>query len=282
MAFAAFTGNIFVIISNHCRNDNSMSKTTTLVFSNLAVSDFLMSIYLFLIAISDTIYREKYALFTEEWLRNPVCAVASFLMCTSSLMSVVMMLLISIDRYLITSNPLSSADIRHKWIKMMLISGWLLTCTFVGIPIIMGINEGGDLRLYKYSSICSPSNIDQGSFAGWMIAFVMIQLIFWILTAIFYIMLLKAVNKSRKSIRSSAQSRHLAIAVRLSLILMTDLITWLPIYVLLAITLSDGHLNIFLLQFAIILAIPLNSAINPYIYTATGSACFNRLLTFIK
>ena len=279
MAFASFTGNALVIFSNHC-GKNIMNKTTALVFSNLAVSDFLMSIYLIIVAINDNIYRENYALFAEEWLRTTACTIASFLMCTSSLMSVIMMLLISIDRYLITSKPLLSSDLRFKWIKFMLISGWLLTITFVGIPIIMGINRVGDLRLHKYSSICSPSNIENSFYASWMIAFVLIQLIFWVLTAIFYIMLLKAVDKSRRSVRSSAQSRNFAIAIRLSLILITDLITWLPVYGLLAIAISSGELNIFLLQFAIILAIPINSAVNPYIYTATGTVCFNRLLNF--
>ena len=93
-------------------------------------------------------------------------------------------------------------------------------------------------------------------------------------------MLLKAVDKSKRSTRNSAQSRHYAIAIRLSLILITDLLTWLPVYVIVALTLIDGHLNVFILQFAIILAIPINSAINPYIYTATGTACFNRLFDF--
>ena len=103
-----------------------------------------------------------------------------------------------------------------------------------------------------------------------------------ILTAIFYIKLVKAVDKSKRSIRSSAQSRNFAIAIRLSLILITNLIAWLPIYVLSAVSLKDGKLNIFSLQFAIILSIPLNSAINPYIYTTTGTVCFSRLIDFIN
>ena len=285
MAIAAFTGNILVIILNHRKKNNDKVKTTGLVFNNLAISDFLMSIYLFIIAIGDINYRNRYALFAEEWLRSPACAIASFLMCTSSLMSVIMMLLISIDRYLVTSDPvasLSSSDTRYKWIKIVLILGWLITCTFVGIPIAMSIEQTGDLRLYKFSSICSPSNIENYFFASWITLFVVIQLIFWIITAVFYIKLLKTVSKSRRSIRSSAQSQNFTIAIRFSFILITDLIAWLPVYVLFAIALTDGELNIFVLQFAIILAIPLNSAINPYIYTATGTACFNRLITFIN
>ena len=50
MAIAAFTGNILVIVVNHCMKDRQMSKTTGLVFSNLAITDFLMSIYLFIIS----------------------------------------------------------------------------------------------------------------------------------------------------------------------------------------------------------------------------------------
>ena len=281
MAIAAFAGNLLVIMSNHCRNDHNLSKNTSLVFSNLAASDFLMSLYLFIIAIGDINYRNRYAQYAEEWLRSIACASASFLICTSSLMSVIMMLLISIDRYMVTSNPFSTSDIRYKWTKIILISGWLFTGTFVAIPIIMSINQTGDLRLHEFSSICSPSNINNTFFAVWIIVFVGTQVIFWILTAIFYIMLLKAVDKSRRSVQSSAQSRNFAIAIRLSLILITDLITWLPVYVFFASTLIYGELNIFTLQFAIILAIPLNSAINPYIYTATGTVYFNRFLAFI-
>ena len=283
MAIAAFTGNILVLTVNHCSKDQNMTKTTRLIFSNLAASDFLMSIYLFIIAIGDVFYRNRYAQHAEEWLRSPACAMASFLICTSSLMSVIMMLLISIDRYIVTSNPFSSSDVRYKTIKIVLASGWLLTCTFVGTPIIMSIiNKTGDLRLYQFSSICSPSNINNDFFASWMFLFVSVQLLFWILTAVFYLLLLKEVDKSRRSIRSSAQSRNFAIAIRLSLILITDLITWLPVYVLLAMTLINGKLDIFTLQFAIILAMPLNAAINPYIYTTTGTVGFNRLLTFIS
>ena len=282
MAIAAFTGNILVIIMNHCGSEKNMSKVTGLVFSNLAISDFLMSIYLFIIAIGDNYYRDRYALFAEEWLRSPLCAIASFLMCTSSLMSVIMMLFISIDRYLFSSNFLSSLDVRYKWTKIVLISGWLFTCTFVGIPVIMSFNRTADLRLYQFSSICSPSNLENPFFATWIILFVVTQFIFWILTTTFYVLLLKSVNKSSHAIRGSTQSRNFIIAVRFSLILITNLITWLPIYALVILTLNDGKLNIFTLQFAIILAIPLNSAINPYIYTATRTICFSRLLTFVN
>ena len=169
MAIAAFTGNIHVIITNHCRRDNNMSKTTQLVFSNLAASDFLMSLYLFIIAIGDIYYRNRYALYAEEWLRSSVCAIASFLICISSLMSVIMMLLISIYSYIVTCNPLLSSYTRHKWAKIILLLAWSCTCILVGIPIIMST---GDLRLYQFSSICSPINIDHLFFASWIYLFV--------------------------------------------------------------------------------------------------------------
>ncbi|EDV27295.1 uncharacterized protein TRIADDRAFT_21335, partial [Trichoplax adhaerens] len=277
MGIAAFIGNILVIVMHRTSNDQKMTKATELVFSNLALSDFLMSLYLFIIGVADLMYRDRYAQYAEEWLSSPACFIASFLICTSSLMSVIMMLFISIDRYTITANPFASSDGRYKRTKIALILGWLLTCTFVGVPTIMGINQIGDRRLHEFSSICSPSNLNNPFYAGWTFSFVIIQLICWIITLIAYVMLVISVSKTQRSVRSSAQSRNSAIAIRLSLILITDLIAWLPIYIVSAITIIQGRLNVFTLQFAIILAIPLNSAINPYIYTATGTACFNRL-----
>ncbi|RDD38166.1 G-protein coupled receptor GRL101-like protein, partial [Trichoplax sp. H2] len=279
MGIAAFIGNILVIAVHRTNGNQRMSKATELVFSNLALSDFLMSLYLFIIGAADVIYRDRYAQHAEEWLSSPACFIASFLISTSSLMSVIMMLFISIDRYAITANPFASSDERYKRTKIALIVGWLLTCTFVGIPNIMSINQIGDRRLHEFSSICSPSNLSETFFSAWTFTFVIIQLFSWTTTLIVYAMLLVSVRKTQRSVRSSAQSRNFAIAIRLSLILITDLIAWLPVYVISAMAIIQGRLNIFTLQFAVILAIPLNSAINPYIYTATGTACFNRLVT---
>ncbi|EDV27865.1 uncharacterized protein TRIADDRAFT_21318 [Trichoplax adhaerens] len=278
MGITAFVGNILVMFKIRANKDRKTSKATDLVFNSLALSDFLMSIYLFIIAVGDIIYRDRYAQYAEEWLSSPACVIASFLVCTSSLMSVSMMLFIAIDRYSLVVNPFSS-DGRYKRTKTSLLIGWLLTCIFVGVPIIMGINETGDMRLYQFSSICSPSNLDNTFYSGWIAVFVALQIICWISTVIIYLFLLMTVGKSQRSVRSNARSRNYAIAIRISLILITDLVAWLPIYAISVIALINGTINIFVLQFAVILAIPLNSAINPYIYTATGTACFLRLTT---
>ncbi|EDV27297.1 uncharacterized protein TRIADDRAFT_20600, partial [Trichoplax adhaerens] len=277
MALAAFIGNILVIANNRSNKNRKISKATELVFTNLAISDFLMSLYLIIIGIGDFVYRDRYAQYSEEWLRSPACVVASFLICTSSLMSVLMMLFIGIDRYSIASNPFLASDTRYKRTKISLLLGWLLTSIFVGIPISMGIDEPGDRRLYQFSSICTPSNLSNNFYAGWTIAFVVLQLVCWMLTLTLYLKLVATVNKTQRSVRSSAQSRSFAVAIRISLILITDLMAWLPVYVISVMSIIQGTLNVFILQFAVILAIPLNSAINPYIYTATGTACFNRL-----
>ncbi|RDD38172.1 G-protein coupled receptor GRL101-like protein, partial [Trichoplax sp. H2] len=282
MALAAFIGNILVIANNRSNKNRKISKATELVFTNLAISDFLMSLYLIIIGIGDFVYRDRYAQYSEEWLRSPACVVASFLICTSSLMSVLMMLFIGIDRYSIASNPFLASDTRYKRTKISLLLGWLLTSIFVGIPISIGIDEPGDRRLYQFSSICTPSNLSNNFYAGWTIAFVVLQLVCWMLTLTLYLKLVATVNKTQRSVRSSAQSRSFAVAIRISLILITDLMAWLPVYVISVMSIIQGTLNVFILQFAVILAIPLNSAINPYIYTATGTACFNRLTSTNK
>ncbi|EDV25058.1 uncharacterized protein TRIADDRAFT_12560, partial [Trichoplax adhaerens] len=266
MAIAAFIGNILVIVTNRSNKMKKTSKSTELVFNSLALSDFLMSTYLIIIGVNDQIYNDRYAQYAEEWLKSPACIIASFLISTSSMMSVIMMLLISIDRYSITVNPFTASHVRFKRTKIALGLGWSVTCIYVAIPVIMSINQPADLRLYQFSFICSPSNLSHRFYATWTLSFVLIQLISWIITLVIYVLLLREVSKTRRSIRSNAQSRNGTIAIRLSLILVTDLAAWLPIYVISALGIIQGSINVFILQFAVILAIPLNSAINPYIY----------------
>lgn len=284
MAIAAFTGNILVIFINHSGKDHSISKSTRLVFSNLAVADFLMSIYLFIIAFSDISYHDKYAIYVMQWFNSIPCAIATTLVFTSSFMSAFMMLLISVDRYLITSNPFSSSDTRQKWIIIAIISGWLLAFTIVIIPILLKRNSLGIFYYLSGTSNCVLTSYTSSRFGPMpLFLLLLIVFIFWILTAIFYIMLLKSVYKSTHSIRSNVPSRNCAIAMRVSLIFITNLISWLPLYatILLSILYFRG-IDIIMLQFTFMVAFPLNSAINPYIYTATGTICFKRLLNFIN
>lgn len=244
-----------------------------LFITSLATSDLIMSIYMLVIGIADLIYRNDYANNAESWLRNSACTFACFLCCIASLMSVLMMLLISIDRYIYIAFPYSAYRVSPLHAKMLICIAWLFCIIFIGIPVAYSTNADGDSRLYAYTSICMASNFRNYFFRIWIIAYIFITLLCWFITSVLYVHMFIAIRQTAQAASTSPQENEKKIALRLSAIVITDLISWLPYYFYtIQVLIRPTASGILVLQFAIMLALPINSAINPYLYTLTSPA----------
>ncbi|EDV19959.1 uncharacterized protein TRIADDRAFT_32658, partial [Trichoplax adhaerens] len=275
----AFLGNILVIIQNCCIG-NSAKKVHVLLINNLAMSDFLMSIYLFIIAFANSTYssQEQYGLQSENWLRNPLCVISCILVTTSSLVSVFLMLIISADRFIVIVYLLKAKKLSISATRVITCITWLVCFLFALIPALLSINQPGELRLYTYNSICMPSNYENPSYRIWMITYIASTIFAWIITFSLYIAMFISFRKTRKAARKSANKENKVLALRLSIILLTNLISWVPYYAVnnFGFVTSKG-VNVITLQFIGIFALPINSALNPFLYTITSKAVIKRL-----
>ncbi|XP_023931515.1 G-protein coupled receptor GRL101-like [Lingula anatina] len=95
MGILSLVGNLFVFV-NRLRE----YKITPPIFFivNLSVSDFLMGVYLIIIASVDTLYRGEYFVHSEGWTDSVLCKTAGFLTMLSTLMSMLILVLITTDR----------------------------------------------------------------------------------------------------------------------------------------------------------------------------------------
>ncbi|RDD37287.1 G-protein coupled receptor GRL101-like protein, partial [Trichoplax sp. H2] len=280
----AFIGNLLVLRLHWIKRHSSRSKgTSQLLIINLAVSDFLMSIYLLIIAISDQIHVNNYGVRAESWLRSPICALAFFLGSLSSIMSVISILLISVDLYFRCTNPFNyqNRNCRSEKFKVTVIILWLICIIFVAIPAVTSTNVAGNDRIYKYSSICMPSNVEDAFYRSWITIATVCMVCIWLTTCVLYALVLLKVHQSSQSVHKSAQLDR-KLARKLFLILFTDLISWLPYYILIFKVILTGRIDIFTLKFVIILTLPMNSALNPYLYSFTCPASPGRALLSIR
>ena len=81
---------------------------------NLAVSDFLMGIYLLIIAIKDAQWQGEYFKHDFDWRAGSVCQLAGALSMLSSEVSVVMLTLITFDRLVCVVFPFSNARLTSR------------------------------------------------------------------------------------------------------------------------------------------------------------------------
>lgn len=274
----ALIGNIFVIILNCCTKDNNV-KVHILLINNLAISDLIMSIYLFIIASANLIYGNgQYGQKSEEWLRNPLCVISCILVTTSSLVSVFLMVVISIDRFMVIVYMFKVQQLSIFATKVITSIIWVVSFAFALVPGIFSLNKPGYLRLYTYNSMCMPSNYKHYLYRIWMMSYIFITMIAWIITGSLYVTMFISIRNTRKAAGKLIPKDSKLLAIRLSVILLTDLLSWVPYYVVNNFGfVFNGNVDVISLQFVGILALPINSALNPFLYTITSGVVFKIL-----
>ena len=164
----SFIVNIAVVSQTYTAK--SLAVIPNFLIRNLAISDFLMSLYLLIIAVNDLIYSDgRYGIKSEQWLTSPFCILACVLVIISNLTSVLFMVVISIDRYNCIVHPFSTKNLQLRQFKFLTGTIWVTSIIFCFIPIALGIGRSGSERIYRYSSICLPNNYDVLSYKIWML-----------------------------------------------------------------------------------------------------------------
>lgn len=272
----ALFGNCMVLALHYCQNTKKRASIPTFLVTNLAVSDLLMSLYLLIIAIADLIFSGgNYGIESEKWLSHPFCFIACFLATLSSLTSVLVMITICVDRYICIVYPFSTRRMTIRTAKIVIATLWLFSIIFSATPIIFSIGKPGHLRIYKYSSMCMPNNYQNYYQSIWMLSYLSMTIIAWVIMIGLYLRIFMAVQESSKNIRKSSSTDNKTLAIRLALILVSDLATWLPYYYITAAgLLRNGRVDTIALQFIATFLLPINSAINPYLYTLTSIDTF--------
>ena len=150
LGFMAITGNLGVLVWRLTHKTRSQ-KVQWLLITNLAASDFLMGIYMIIIASADNIYGEYFPLHSDHWRFSPACKAAGFLTVVSSEASVFFITFISIDRLLGIEFPFSSFRPGLKrttcWVTIM----WFVAISIGAATSILG---GSIPDFYDMSDLC--------------------------------------------------------------------------------------------------------------------------------
>ena len=141
LGIVAFFGNLFVVIWRTRRKQSGQISSFFIV--NLGISDFLMGVYLLIIAAVDTYYRGDYIVYAESWRASVLCQVAGITAMLSSETSVFMLTAITVDRLINILFPLKMRNIRMKHARLTAVCGWA-ACLALSILPALRIPYFGD------------------------------------------------------------------------------------------------------------------------------------------
>ena len=310
--FCAIFGNTGVIIWRiiHFRKQH---KVQSILLTNLAVSDLLMGIYLLLIASADVYFGYFFPMNSDKWRNGAVCRFASTLSIASSEASVLFVTLISIDRFQGIKFPYTTHKLRTK--STFILAGMIWTLA-AAIGIIPSVFAGVNPNFYDNSHVCIglplvqqvihvEQDYEEWTFEYWsqynppkfqtvhtvegyapglyfsVAIFLGFNLLCFLIIAICYIIIIvTAVRTSKQSGRQVEMSDQLRLTSKVAAIVATDFCCWFPI-IITGILVQTGAISINPSVFAwmVTFILPINSAINPYLYTLTNviSDCVHKI-----
>ncbi|CAG9816697.1 unnamed protein product [Phaedon cochleariae] len=260
-------GNFLVIFSRLlCKDDNPM---LSLVIRNLAVSDFLMGVYLVIIGIKDVKYRNRYNEVVQEWKASWECTITGIVGMLSSEVTVCILVFISVDRFLMITSPLGKRSLQNKKHTMTILCIiWFLGILIAVAPVFRYAND--DDRFYGVTGLCFPLHIGNTYFTGWQYSAVIIfgiNATSLIIIAVVYVTMFVSIWKTRNA--TPLPRKEYDFVVRFFFIVFIYTICWLPIIILKA-TVFFSEISDEFYGWLIVFVLPINSASNPVLYTFTS------------
>ena len=270
---------------------------------NLAVSDILMGVYMLIIAGTDIHYGSAFFWYADYWrLKSTLCKLAGFLALLSSETSIFIITILSIDRFVRLVFPFSNRRFRGNFLYGTLAVTWSL---WIAVSLItVFVNDG---ELYGRSNVCiglplvrryvssdgyftyfGAGNVSRNfqpesaetspTWAFSITIFLGINSICLIIVFVCYLAIFMSVRNSRQSSnRDPDRGEEIKMAVRMGFIVGTDFCCWFPVIVM-GILAQSGVAEIphEVYAYIIVLVMPINSTLNPYIYTINGAKDFIR------
>ena len=296
----ALCGNIFVL-SYYKYVKRDKNPIQTFLLSNLAISDLLMGIYMLFIASADIYFGESFPIQAERWRAGISCKIAGTISIVSSEASVFFLTLISIDRCINIKHPFSDRKLRKKSSTVFASILWFTSLVLGIVPSSLGGNRkyrafydnshvciGLPLALIKtYAITIDKQSIFTGRFwyekklveseylgevSGMYFAsamFLGLNCICFLIILACYVEIVRAVFKSSKRAGiNKDMNEEIRMTLNVSVVVLTDFVCWFPIIIVgILVQIKVVTLPPSVFAWCVTFILPVNSAINPYLYT---------------
>lgn len=268
IGFSALFGNMAVLVWRNLRKEQE-NRIQSILLRNLAMADFLMGLYMIIIASADASFSVYFPMQSEMWRSGAVCKLAGVFATTSSEASVFFITLISIDRFLCIMYPSPSTSFHTTKTWIVVCCTWLFALL---LGIVSSVMSGKYPEFYDHSHLCiglplSLQNINKhgeyaetgnktiyGSFKQTFVdqeitvglttkpaeefqpamyfsigVFLVLNSICLVIIVICYLVIIRIVRQSQKRINKGHMARQVRLTIKVAIIVATDFCSWLPI-----------------------------------------------------
>ncbi|XP_072440363.1 relaxin receptor 1 [Chiloscyllium punctatum] len=264
------SGNIFVICMRfYIRSEN---KLHSLSIMSLCCADCLMGIYLLLIGSYDLRYRGEYNRHAQMWMDSMQCQITGSLAMFSTEVSVLLLSFLTLEKYLCIVYPFSNLKPGKCRTVFILVFIWFVGFVIAFTPLM---NNDFFKNYYGRNGVCFPLHSEHldtyGAQIYSTIIFLGVNLVAFIVIVFSYGSMFYNIHQT--STMATEFSKHIkqevTIAKRFFFIVFTDALCWIPIFILKILSVHKVKIPGTISSWVVIFILPINSALNPILYTLT-------------
>ena len=267
IGFLSLLGNFLCFVARVCLQRGVSSSGFHVFVTNLSMADLLMGVYIAIIGVADELFHGEYLFREYEWTHSVACKVAGFLSLLSCEVSALIIFLITLDRFIVLHFPFSSVRFQRTSAYLACVFTWLIGWLLASIPLLPSVSHW---EFFSQTGICIPLPVTRQDFEGKVYSvtvFIILNFVLFTLIATGQAFIYWSVQKNALQTDSTKTSRDLTVARRLISVAVTDFLCWFPIGLCGLLALADtpipSEVNVGLAVFVL----PLNSALNPFMYT---------------
>ncbi|XP_040835830.1 relaxin receptor 2 isoform X2 [Ochotona curzoniae] len=278
IAFITCFGNLFVIgMRSFIKAENT---THALSIKVLCCADCLMGVYLLFIGFFDMKYRGQYQKYALLWMESVQCRLMGFLAMLSTEVSVLLLTYLTVEKFLVIVFPFSNFRPGRRQTSFILICIWVVGFLIAAIPFW---DEDYFGNFYGKNGVCFPLYYDQteeiGSKGYSLGIFLGVNLLAFLVIVFSYVTMFCSIQKT--AVQTSEVRTHIgqevAVAKRFFFIVFSDAICWIPVFVVKILSLFQVEIPGTITSWIVIFFLPVNSALNPILYTLTTSVFKDKL-----
>nr|XP_051687618.1 relaxin receptor 1 isoform X6 [Oryctolagus cuniculus] len=263
-------GNVFVICMRpYIRSEN---KLHALSIISLCCADCLMGIYLFVIGAFDLKFRGEYNKHARVWMESIHCQLMGSLAILSTEVSVLLLTFLTLEKYICVVYPFRCLRPQKCRTITALLLIWMTGFLVAFTPLS---NKEFFRNFYGTNGVCFPLHSEDAESTGAQIysvtIFLGVNLAAFLIIVFSYGSMFYSVHQSAitaTEIRTQVK-REVALAKRFFFIVFTDALCWIPIFVLKFLSLLQVEIPGTITSWVVIFILPINSALNPILYTLT-------------
>uniref|UniRef100_A0A9J7Z7B2 Relaxin family peptide receptor 2a n=1 Tax=Cyprinus carpio carpio TaxID=630221 RepID=A0A9J7Z7B2_CYPCA len=272
MAFITCFGNLFVIgMRSFIRAENNLHAACIKV---LCFADCLMGVYLFFLGIFDVKFRGEYNRNALIWMDSVECRTIGFLAMLSSEVSVLLITYLTLEKFLVIVFPFSHLRPGKLQTVLVLAFIWILGFVIAAVPLL---NEDLFGNYYGRNGVCFPlhsDRLEKPTAKGYSTGiFLGLNLVAFLVIVVSYSSMFCSIYKTGINATDVRSRLHkdVAVANRFFFIVFSDALCWIPIFLVKTLSLLKVEIPGTINSWMVIFVLPINSALNPILYTLTTS-----------